>query len=108
MGAATTSVPAEATALGERSMRWVYSLDCMRTDPGCDAANIAWTRAAWERARRFSDKGRIYLNFAGHGEDGEALVRDSYGPNHARLAEIKARYDPENLFRFNQNIQPAA
>ena len=107
MGAGTQAVPADATALGDRSMGWMYSLDCMWTDPVDDGANIAWTREAWERTRRFSEDGRLYLNFAGHGEDGEALVRDAYGKNYARLSEIKAKYDPGNMFRFNQNIRPS-
>ena len=41
-------------------------------------------------------------------EEGEDRVRATYGKNYARLAKIKKRYDPSNLFRVNQNIQPAA
>jgi len=107
MGAATMAVPAEATAIGDRSMGWMYSLDSVWSDAADDARNIAWTRKAWDATRKFSQEGRLYLNFAGHGEDGEALVRDAYGRNYARLAAIKAQYDPQNLFRFNQNIRPA-
>ncbi|MDH3669418.1 MAG: FAD-binding oxidoreductase [Paracoccaceae bacterium] len=107
MGAATMAVPAEATAIGDRSMGWMYSLDSVWPDPADDEANIAFTRKAWEETRNFSQEGRLYLNFAGHGEDGEALVKDAYGKNYAKLAAIKAKYDPENLFRFNQNIRPA-
>jgi FAD/FMN-containing dehydrogenase len=55
-----------------------------------------------------SHHGRIYLNFPGLGEEGERLLRDSFGPNYVRLQAIKRKYDPGNLFRFNQNIQPAA
>ena len=101
------AVPAEATAIGDRSMGWMYSLDSVWPDPADDEANIAFTRKAWEETRNFSQEGRLYLNFAGHGEDGEALVKDAYGKNYAKLAAIKAKYDPENLFRFNQNIRPA-
>ena len=50
----------------------------------------------------------IYLNFAGHGEDGEALVKAAYGQAYARLSVLKAKYDPDNLFRMNQNIEPRA
>jgi FAD/FMN-containing dehydrogenase len=50
--------------------------------------------------------GRIYLNFPGLGEEGEELVRRSYGANFARLGEVKRKYDPLNVFRFNQNIKP--
>jgi FAD/FMN-containing dehydrogenase len=108
MGAATMAVPAEATAIGDRSMGWMYSLDSVWPDPADDETNIAFTRKAWEETRKYAQDGRLYLNFAGHGEDGEALVKDAYGKNYARLAAIKAKYDPDNLFRFNQNIRPAA
>lgn len=108
MGAATQAVPAEATALGDRSMGWMYSLDSVWADPTDDTANIDWTRKAWQATRQHSLENRLYLNFAGHGEDGEALVKDAHGKNYARLAQIKAKYDPDNLFRFNQNIRPAA
>ncbi len=107
-GGATAEVPAEATGFGDRSMPWMFSIDSVWSDPADDAANLAWTRGLWERMRPYSQAGRLYLNFAGHGEDNEALVKASYGRNYARLAEIKAKYDPENLFRFNQNIKPAA
>jgi FAD/FMN-containing dehydrogenase len=55
-----------------------------------------------------SHHGRIYLSFPGLGEEGERLLRDSFGANYARLQTIKRKYDPANVFRFNQNIQPAA
>jgi FAD/FMN-containing dehydrogenase len=107
-GGATAAVPTDATAFGDRSMPWMYSLDAIWTDPADDEANMSWVRQAWERAKTYSHEGRVYLNFAGHGEGGEALVRQSYGRNYRRLAEIKAKYDPGNVFRFNQNIVPAS
>jgi hypothetical protein len=107
-GGATAAVPAAETALGDRSMGWMYSIDSVWADPADDEANIGWTRKVWEETRLHSQEGRLYLNFAGHGEDGEALVKDAYGKTYTRLAAIKARYDPDNLFRFNQNIRPAA
>lgn len=45
------------------------------------------------------------MNFL-HNDEGEARVRAAYGPNYERLAEIKARYDPTNIFRSNQDIRP--
>lgn len=105
-GGATARVPAEATAFGDRSMGWMYSLDAVWSDPGEDAANIAWARDGWTASERFGHHGRVYLNFPGHGEEGAALTRTSFGSNYQRLVEIKTRYDPENRFRFNQNIAP--
>jgi FAD/FMN-containing dehydrogenase len=105
-GGATAEVPAAATAFGDRSMGWMYSLDGVWTDPADDAKNIAWSREGWESSARFGHHGRAYLNFPGHGEDGDALTRASFGENYQRLVEIKTKYDPDNRFRFNQNIQP--
>jgi FAD/FMN-containing dehydrogenase len=51
-------------------------------------------------------QGGTYLNFPGFGEEKERLLRAAYGDNYDRLAQIKARYDPANLFRMNQNIAP--
>ncbi len=52
--------------------------------------------------------GRLYLNFAGQDEDSADLTRAALGRNFVRLAQIKATYDPGNMFRFNQNIPPQA
>ena len=88
-------------------MPYMFSIDSIWQAPAeQDDANIAWTRDFWQRMTPHSDRGRIYLNFPGLGEEGDELVRSSFGANFARLAEIKRRYDPDNLFRFNQNIRP--
>jgi FAD/FMN-containing dehydrogenase len=50
--------------------------------------------------------GGRYVNYLGDDEQGE--VAAAYGPNYRRLAQIKAKYDPENFFRMNQNVLPAA
>jgi FAD/FMN-containing dehydrogenase len=106
-GGATARVSADATAFGDRSMPWMASFDSIWTEPADDASNIAWTRAGWEALAPWSAGDRVYLNFAGHGEDA-ALTERAFGPaNHRRLREIKRRYDPANVFRFNQNIEPA-
>ncbi len=105
-GGATAQVPTGATAFGDRSMGWMYSLDGVWSDPADDAANIAWARVGWTASEPFGHHGRVYLNFPGHGEDGDAPTRASFGSNYQRLAKIKAKYDPANRFRFNQNIAP--
>ena len=106
-GGATATVPAEATAFGDRSFGWMYSLDSVWRDAADDNKVMNWTRAAWERARRHSHEGRLYLNFAGQDTDSDELTRRAFGKNYSRLAHIKKRYDPGNMFRFNQNIRPA-
>ena len=106
-GGAIARVGAGETAFGDRSSEWMLSIDSTWHDPADDAANVAYTRGFWDAATSFSD-GKTYFNFPGLLEEGDAAVRSSYGANHARLARVKAAYDPENLFRLNQNILPAA
>jgi FAD/FMN-containing dehydrogenase len=103
--AAVTRVGAEETAFGRRPP-FLLSFDSSWSDPQDTEANIAWARDAYASMRRFSSSG-IYLNFPGFGEEKEDLVRAAYGANYDRLARLKAQYDPTNLFRMNQNIQPA-
>jgi FAD/FMN-containing dehydrogenase len=105
-GGATAKVPPDATAFGDRSMGWMYSLDGVWSDPIDDEANMAWSREGFASSAAFGHHGRAYLNFPGHGEDGAALTRTSFGANFQRLVEIKTKYDPANRFRFNQNIPP--
>ena len=105
-GGATERVAADATAFGDRSMGWMYSLDGVWSDSKDDEVNMAWSRNGWSSAEPYAQHGRAYLNFPGHGEDGDALTRASFGENYQRLVELKTKYDPDNRFRFNQNIQP--
>lgn len=105
-GGAASRVDAVATAFGSRSAPYLLSFDTTWTDPEDTDRCIGWTRAAWADMRRFGSGG-LYLNFAGFGEEKEALVRAGYGTNYERLAALKATYDPGNLFRMNQNIKPA-
>jgi FAD/FMN-containing dehydrogenase len=106
VGGAIGRVDADATAFGDRSSEWMLSIDATWDDPADDERNIAWTRAYWEDARRYSD-GKTYFNFPGLLEEGQRAIRDSYGRNTDRLAQLKAKYDGDNLFRLNQNIRPA-
>ncbi len=75
--------------------------------PEDDEANIGWAREFIEAMREFSDGSR-YMNFAGFLEEGDEMMRDAFGENYRRLAALKAKYDPHNLFRLNQNIKPTA
>ena len=73
---------------------------------GAGQGHIAWVRNAWESLRPFSTGGH-YINFE-TADEGEERTHASYGRNFSRLAEIKAKYDPQNLFRMNRNISPSA
>jgi FAD/FMN-containing dehydrogenase len=106
-GGATAAVAADTTAFGDRSMPYMLSIDSVWSDAADDAANIDWTRSFWQRMRSHSHHGRMYLNFPGQGEEGEKILQDTFGANYARLREIKRKYDPQNRFRFNQNLKPA-
>jgi FAD/FMN-containing dehydrogenase len=99
-------VDPKETALGVRDASYLYSLDTSWTDHADDQRAIAWTRDAWAEMQDYSNGG-AYLNFPGQGEEGETLLRASYGSdNYDRLVEMKNKYDPTNLFRMNQNIRP--
>ncbi|HLA01304.1 MAG TPA: FAD-binding oxidoreductase [Aestuariivirga sp.] len=104
-GGAVQRVAADATAFGDRSMPFMLSLDAIWSGPVDDSANIGWVRNFWDDMQRHST-GRLYLNFPGHGE-GTNLVRDAFGAEaYGRLQKLKRKYDPQNLFRMNQNILP--
>jgi FAD/FMN-containing dehydrogenase len=64
-----------------------------------------WARSYWDAIHPYSAPG-AYVNFMM--EEGSARVEATYGANYRRLQQVKAKYDPANLFRVNQNIPPAA
>lgn len=108
LGGAISRVPEEATAYANRTASFNLSLDSIWGDPTESERNIAWTREAWAKMRRFSECGGIYLNFAGFLEEGEELLHEAHGENYERLVALKNKYDPTNVFRLNQNITPSA
>jgi FAD/FMN-containing dehydrogenase len=105
LGGAIARVPATATAFGDRSAPFNVSVDSIWEDADDDDANVAWTQQVWQELHGFSS-GQAYLNFAGQLEEGEQLLRASYGDNYERLVAVKTLYDPTNLFRVNHNIAP--
>src|SRR5205823_1203631 len=105
-GGAFSRVGAEDTAFGRRDIPYLLEFDSMWADPGETDRNIDWTRAVWSETQRHSTGG-LYLNFPGFVEEGEDMVRNAVGAtNYARLAALKAKYDPTNLFRMNLNVTP--
>jgi FAD/FMN-containing dehydrogenase len=105
LGGAMGRVPEEATAYGNRSANFNLSFDASWVRSQDDEANIAWAREAWGALLPFADGG-IYLNFAGLGEEGQALARAGLRANYDRLSELKRRYDPGNLFRSRLGVGP--
>ncbi|GAA4636198.1 FAD-binding oxidoreductase [Actinoallomurus vinaceus] len=97
-------VPAGATAFTGRDMTFATVIAGMWPDPSANEGNIAWVRDYFQALRPHSASGG-YVNFMS--EDDRAHVRDDYRDAYARLASIKKAYDPGNLFRLNQNIEPA-
>ena len=104
MGGAVARVPDTDTAFHHRAP--AYSLLILGGWLGANEseANIAWVRELWDATRPLSSSA-VYVNYLG--AEGDARVKDAYGPNHARLSEIKRKYDPDNFFRLNQNVEPA-
>ena len=71
-----------------------------------ETPHVEWTKALWEEIKR--DANGVYVNFVAH-EGPDRVRQDAYGEaTFAKLAALKAKWDPANVFRFNQNIPPAA
>jgi FAD/FMN-containing dehydrogenase len=105
MGGAVARVGTSETAFSQRSAAYSFLILAGWEDPSESEANVAWARDLWEQVRPMASAG-VYVNYLG--TEGEQRVREAYGPNLDRLAEIKSRYDPDNFFRMNQNIRPSA
>jgi FAD/FMN-containing dehydrogenase len=107
MGGAINRVGAEDTAYSERSANWMVSIDGNWEDPSDDDRVISWVRGAWAEVHEHGT-GSLYLNFTGVADEATTVgVESAFGKNLTRLAQIKAKYDPDNLFRLNNNILPA-
>ncbi len=104
-GGAISRVSEEATAFGDRQAPWNMHYLSMWPDPADSADNISYTRAIATAMKPWTT-GRTYLNFIG--DEGSGRVEASFGQDkYARLQRLKKKWDPENIFRHNQNIQPA-
>lgn len=104
MGGAIARVGKTETAFEHRDAAYSLLILAGWEDPAQNDANVAWARELWEATQPFSTGG-VYVNYLG--TEGDERVRQAYGINHARLAALKAQYDPHNFFRLNQNIRPA-
>ena len=104
LNGAVDRLPNNHSAVGNRDAASVLNIQAAWENAEDDAACVEWAREAWGDMRRFSTGG-TYVNFLTEEEVGNR-VASAYGENYERLAEIKAEWDPANLFRVNKNVQP--
>jgi hypothetical protein len=88
-----------------RDAHFSFNIAGIWPDPKDNEANIAWVRAYYEAIHPHSGYEGGYTNFMA--DDDQDRTEDNYGPNYNRLREVKARWDRENVFHLNQNIEPA-
>jgi FAD/FMN-containing dehydrogenase len=101
---AVRRVAKDATPWSARDASWSMVIAGISSEPKDAGALRTWGRAYWEAIHPFNLKG-AYVNFM-DADEANNRVELSYGGNYKRLAAIKAKYDPNNLFRVNQNIKP--
>jgi FAD/FMN-containing dehydrogenase len=107
MGGAVSRTDDSALALTVPDVPWAYFCLTMWMDPADDDPNVAWTRGFADAMRPFGVDGEAFPNFI-ETDGNSARLRQSYGEDkYERLVELKNEWDPENVFRLNQNIAPA-
>ena len=102
---AVQQVQPDETAFAYRDVSFACVIAGMWPDPADNEANTKWVRDYWSAIHPYSGTDGGYVNFMG--DDDQNRVEANYGGNYERLSKIKAKYDPDNLFHLNQNIQPA-
>ena len=105
VGGASNRIGADATAYPHRDANFVMNVHTRWRDRGDEQTAIKWAREFFAATAPHATGG-VYVNFMP--EDETERVPGAYGSNYTRLAALKARYDPNNLFRLNQNVQPKA
>ncbi|NIS46280.1 MAG: hypothetical protein GWN61_09705 [candidate division Zixibacteria bacterium] len=103
MGGAIGRVDPTATAFPDRNAAFGLGIWAGWTEPGDDDEIISWTRNFYEAMKPYSTGG-VYANYLDR--DDAERVKDAFGVNLERLRKIKAKYDPDNFFRLNQNVKP--
>jgi FAD/FMN-containing dehydrogenase len=97
-------VPEDATAFGQRAWPYNMVVTSAWSDPADTQRNVAWTRDLYAAMRPFAAPA-AYVNYMG-GDEGSDGIEAAYGAKLARLAALKSKFDPTNLFRLNANIAP--
>ena len=103
LGGASSRVAPDATAYPHRDANFVMNVHTRWRDHADEQASIKWARALFAATAPHATGG-VYVNFMP--EDETDRVAQAYGGNYARLTSLKAKYDPGNLFRLNQNVKP--
>ncbi len=96
-------MPADATAYRGRDAQFIMNVHGRWEDAADDKKCIAWCRELFDATKPFAT-GAVYVNFMTE-EEGQR-VEEAYGDGYGRLVELKNKYDPNNMFRLNQNIRP--
>ena len=94
----------EDTAWANRDARWAQVIAGIDHDPANAEMITQWARSFYEAVKPYASSKNGYVNFMM--DDGQDRVKGTYGDNHARLVEVKRKYDPNNFFHVNQNIKP--
>jgi hypothetical protein len=105
IGGALNQIKEEASAVGNRDARYVLNIAGSWEHASDDKVNIEWAREAWADMKSFSTGGN-YINFLTE-DEGPERIKAALGKGLKRLSELKSKWDPENVFRTNRNIQPA-
>jgi FAD/FMN-containing dehydrogenase len=105
LGGAIARVPEDSSAASGRDAAHAMNINAAWESGGPDHPDVDWCRTYFAAMQPHATGG-VYVNFL-HNDEGDLRVRAAYGSHYERLARIKARYDPDNVFRSNQNIAPA-
>jgi FAD/FMN-containing dehydrogenase len=103
IGGAASRPAVDATAYAHRDTRYAMNVHSRWQAPADDGRCIGWARDFFKASAPYATGG-VYVNFL-TADEGDR-VRNAYGPGYERLARVKRQYDPNNLFRVNQNIAP--
>jgi FAD/FMN-containing dehydrogenase len=103
-GGAVARIPNDATAFGHRDAQYDLIIAAIWSDEADQEEHVEWARDFWDAMQPFATDD-VYVNYLS--DEGHERVRAAYGHHYERLVDLKRKYDPENVFRNNQNIDPA-
>jgi hypothetical protein len=104
---AAARVPVADTAYALRKTGYNLVVLSQWMEAADDSRSVSWARESFSGLQRFAGASR-YTNYLDHDDTADAALAAAYGPNLARLRTIKAKYDPQNVFRHNVNIPPGS